>query len=125
MVLNEYRQQVTCPSYDYAYPINILRNFPETFSIERTCDYLGRIYSDFRFKKPIKNSQRFWSEYYQFMATKYKKAYKHNKARVYLKDMYWETLTDALTKMNLSTMNSYELKDACQNIQHGRNDHLL
>jgi len=115
-VLNERQQQITCPSYDYEYPIHLLRHLPETFSYEKVSEFLGRLYVEFRFKKPPKNSQRFWSAYYQFISTKFHKAYKYNKSHAYLKDQYWKNLADAFIKSNISTMNSYEIKELAQGI---------
>jgi len=118
-VLAEHKQQITCPTYDMDYPIDVLRQLPESASIESVAHSLTSIHGSFKPATPIKNSMRFWSIYHRFLGDLYYKAYKNNKKSACSKDLYWKQLANILIENNISNMSSYELKELGDRLQYG------
>ena len=105
-VLEEHKEhQVLCPSYDYKYPIDLLRQVPPSILENAIPHFMPKSLTIAR----TSSYQKRMAMYYRYISILYQQAYKNNK--LHKNDIYFKYLLKRCLETNINAMNSYTLKE--------------
>jgi hypothetical protein len=118
-ILMESCFQITCPSYNYKLPVDLLRNFPISH-IPLFAPHIKTIIGMDE-QRSIESRIHFMMYYHKFMHSAYYKARKSN--RIYTNDMFWKRFAKAFINMHTSLVN--KPAEACKYLAQKLNDRSI